>query len=161
MDSMSFFSLNSSSRAYRPWHVSWSCQRILVGYRWLDAKGLEPLWPFGFGLSYTTFKISDINVEGKIGSCGQSKALISAIVTNTGSCDGSEVVQIYIESSTAIKDLGRDYAPRSLAGFSKVLVPKCEKAAVQIELGLEAVSWFDVEGKGGVNSGGKLRVDPD
>ncbi|KAJ3521557.1 hypothetical protein NM208_g13236 [Fusarium decemcellulare] len=132
---------------------------ILVGYRWFDAKGLGTLWPFGFGLSYTSFTISDIKVEGKIGASSGSTAFITANVKNTGERDGAEVVQVYMASSPAIQDKGRQVAPRSLVGFSKVFVPSQEARAVRIELESDAVAWFDVDGKGGPGSGGKWRVD--
>ncbi|KAI0386745.1 beta-glucosidase B [Hypomontagnella monticulosa] len=133
---------------------------VLVGYRWFDAKNIEPLWPFGFGLSYTSFDVSDVKVDGSIraGEVG-SRAIVSATVTNTGAVDGAEVVQVYMAASPVIKEKGRDSAPKSLVGFSKVFVPSGESRTVNISLDKSTVSWFDVEGKGGQGSGGKWRVD--
>ncbi|KAH8895404.1 beta-glucosidase B [Thozetella sp. PMI_491] len=133
---------------------------VLVGYRWFDAKNIEPLWPFGFGLSYTTFAISDISVEGKIVLSDGSNARVSVRVANTGSVDGAEVVQFYVSASPTIAASGRDVAPRSLAGFAKIFIPKTESRIVHIDLGRDAVRWFEVEGKGGSSSRGKWRVDP-
>ncbi|EOO02199.1 putative glycoside hydrolase family 3 domain protein [Phaeoacremonium minimum UCRPA7] len=133
---------------------------ILVGYRWFDAKDIEPLWPFGFGLSYTSFQIWHVKVEGKIAIDGSTKAVISATVTNLGDYGGAEVLQAYMSPSPVIKEKGRDSAPRSLVGFVKVFVPKGEARVANIELDKRAVSWFDVEGKGcGPSSGGKWRAD--
>ncbi|KAI1250349.1 hypothetical protein MGN70_007402 [Eutypa lata] len=137
---------------------------VLVGYRWFDAKDIEPLWPFGFGLSYTTFEISDVKVDGVIGTGGDSggggqRAIVSVTVTNTGNVDGTEVIQLYISPSPVIKEKGQEAAPRSLVGLSKVAVPAGECRSAKIELDSSAVTWFDVEGKGGPSSGGKWRVD--
>lgn len=132
---------------------------ILVGYRWFDAKHVAPLWPFGYGLSFTTFLVSNIAVDGKISASGSCKAVISATVTNTGDRDGAQVVQAYMTPSPAISEKGRDFAPKSLVGFSKVHVAKGKSKTINIMLDTNAVSWFDVEGKGGRGSGGKWRVD--
>ncbi|KAK7413251.1 hypothetical protein QQX98_007839 [Neonectria punicea] len=132
---------------------------ILVGYRWFDAKEIVPLWPFGYGLSYTTFEISHIKVESSIKVDGSSKAVISATVANTGRYDAAEVIQVYMAPSPAISRKGRDSAPRSLVAFRKVRVPQGESSIVTISLDARAVSWFDVQGKGGPGSGGKWRVD--
>ncbi|KAI1098662.1 beta-glucosidase B [Jackrogersella minutella] len=133
---------------------------VLVGYRWFDAKSIQPLWPFGFGLSYTSFEVADVRVDGTIqteGAC--SKGVISATVKNTGAFDGAEVVQVYISSSPIIKEKGRDSVPKSLVGFSKIFVQAGESRTVNISLDKSAVSWFDVEGKGGPASGGQWRAD--
>ncbi|KAI1453760.1 beta-glucosidase B [Annulohypoxylon moriforme] len=133
---------------------------ILVGYRWFDAKDIEPLWPFGFGLSYTTFEISDVRVDGmiKIGDSTQ-RAIVSATVTNTGSVDGAEVIQLYMSPSPIIKEKSREVAPRSLVGFCKLAIAAGESKTARIELSCSVVSWFDVEGTKGSSSSGRWRVD--
>ncbi|KAI8287138.1 Beta-glucosidase B [Colletotrichum sp. SAR11_57] len=132
---------------------------VLVGYRWLDEQGTEPLWPFGYGLSYTKFQIIDVAVKGNISAAGDRSASIVATVTNVGDISGSEVLQVYVSSSPAIKGLGRPSAPRSLAGFQKVALRPGESKSLAIHLDAKAVAWFDVVGKGGPGSGGKWRVD--
>ncbi|KAI1372072.1 beta-glucosidase B [Hypoxylon crocopeplum] len=132
---------------------------ILVGYRWFDAKSIQPLWPFGFGLSYTSFQISDVKVEGTIASDGSSRAAISATVTNIGDYGGAEVVQVYMSPSPVIKEKGRDSAPRSLVGFAKIFIERGTSKPFSISLDKQAVTWFDVEGKGGPLSEGKWRAD--
>ncbi|KAE9578449.1 Beta-glucosidase B [Colletotrichum fructicola] len=132
---------------------------VLVGYRWLDEQGTEPLWPFGYGLSYTKFQIIDVAVKGTISAAGDRSASIVATVTNVGDISGSEVLQVYVSSSPAIKGLGRPSAPRSLAGFQKVALRPGESKSLAIHLDAKAVAWFDVVGKGGPGSGGKWRVD--
>ncbi len=65
---------------------------LKVGYRWYDAQNITPLFPFGFGLSYTTFGFSNLQVGALTGG----KATVTATVTNTGSRAGTEVVQLYV-----------------------------------------------------------------
>lgn len=132
---------------------------VLVGYRWFDEQGTEPLWPFGYGLSYTKFQITDIAVKGTISAAGDRSASIAATATNVGDIWGSEVLQVYVSSSPAIKEHGRPSAPKSLAGFQKVALRPGESKSLAIHLDAKAVAWFDVAGKGGPGSGGKWRVD--
>lgn len=133
---------------------------VLVGYRWFDAKDIEPLWSFGFGLSYTTFDISDVTVNGKISiDDSSSQATVSITVTNTGDVDGAEVVQLYMSPSPVIAEKGRDAVKRSLVGLARVDIPARASKTLNISLGTSAIRWFDVEGKGGPSSGGKWRVD--
>jgi beta-glucosidase len=63
-----------------------------VGYRWYDAKNITPLFPFGYGLSYTTFSFSDLQV-GALRSAGST---VTATVTNTGGRAGAEIAQLYV-----------------------------------------------------------------
>lgn len=132
---------------------------VLVGYRWFDAKNVEPLWPFGYGLSYTAFEFKDVSVSGYIALNGSVKAVITAELTNVGSWDGAEVVQAYISPSPAIAAKGRDAAPRALVGFAKVFVPRGESRSVSIDVGVMAIRWFDEEGRDESSCGGKWRAD--
>ncbi|KAF4917987.1 Exo-alpha-(1-_6)-L-arabinopyranosidase [Colletotrichum viniferum] len=132
---------------------------VLVGYRWFDEQGTEPLWPFGYGLSYTKFQITDIAVKGTISAAGDRSASIAATATNVGDISSSEVLQVYVSSSPAIKELGRPSAPKSLAGFQKVVLRPGESKSLAIHLDAKAVAWFDIVGTGGPGSGGKWRVD--
>ncbi|KEY74754.1 hypothetical protein S7711_06656 [Stachybotrys chartarum IBT 7711] len=133
---------------------------ILVGYRWFDAKDIEPLWPFGYGLSYTNFTISDIAASGTVNSSDVSSGVtISAKVTNEGSIPGAEVVQVYASPSPIIANKGRVSAPKSLVGVAKALIPAGDSKTIEVILDSRAFSWFDAEGKGGPASGGKWRCD--
>lgn len=89
-------------------------ERHQVGYRWYQAEGIEPLFPFGFGLSYTTFAVSDVTVTP-----GDRPAIdpitVRARVANTGDVPGAEVVQVYVGLPA---ELGRP--PKRLVGFVKV-----------------------------------------
>ncbi|KAJ6039633.1 glycoside hydrolase [Penicillium canescens] len=131
---------------------------VLVGYRWFDNQKIEPLWPFGYGLSYTSFEITDVQVEGTIAVDGSRNAILSASVTNTGRYAGSEVVQVYMSSSPLIK--GEQRVSRSLEGFEKVFLVPGEAKTVRLSLSSHAVSWYEVEGREGGSPAGKWRTDP-
>ena len=83
-----------------------------VGYRWYDSKGLTPLFPFGYGLSYTSFSFSNLTV-GSLTAGGA--ATVTATVTNTGSRAGADVAQLYVTDPAAAGQ-----PPRQLEGFARV-----------------------------------------
>jgi beta-glucosidase len=85
---------------------------IDVGYRWYNAKNLTPLFPFGYGLSYTSFSFSNLTI-GSLPAGGA--ATVSATVTNTGSRAGSDVAQLYVSDPAA-----SGQPPRQLEGFARV-----------------------------------------
>ena len=85
-----------------------------VGYRWFQAQGINPLFGFGFGLSYTTFDIADVSVNAPDGA--NAPVTVTASVTNTGPIAGAEVVQVYL----GIPVEGQP--PKRLVGFQKVLL---------------------------------------
>ncbi|EGD72488.1 hypothetical protein PTSG_00514 [Salpingoeca rosetta] len=83
-------------------------EKLLVGYRWYDARGVTPAFPFGHGLSYTTFKYANLRSTGNA---------VSVDISNTGSRDGEEVVQLYLGFPSSAGE-----PPKQLKGFSRVLV---------------------------------------
>jgi beta-glucosidase len=83
-----------------------------VGYRWYDAKNITPAFPFGYGLSYTSFAYSNLSV-GALGAGGT--ATVTATVKNTGSREGADVVQLYVGDPAAAGD-----PPKQLKGFQRV-----------------------------------------
>ena len=99
-----------------------------VGYRHFTAENVPVLYPFGYGLSYTEFAYSNLQVRGNT---------VSVDVENTGTMDGKEVVQLYISS-------GREDAPlRELKAFQKVFVKAGEKVTVTMEP--EPASYYDTQ----------------
>ena len=111
---------------------------IFVGYRWHEAKGIKPLFPFGFGLSYTTFEISDAKIASN--SLSEDAELkVSATVKNTGSRDGKEVVEVYVGK----KGSRVERAPKELKGFSKVEVPAGAQKQVSISIPVKSLAFFD------------------
>ncbi|CAK7216456.1 hypothetical protein SBRCBS47491_002830 [Sporothrix bragantina] len=119
---------------------------VLVGYRWFDARGIEPLWPFGYGLSYSSFSVSGIAVDGTV--THETSAVVKATVTNTSAVVGSEVVQVYLSPSPAIAAAGLDAAPKALAGFTKVRLSAGESKRVEITLQEDAFAWWDTRRNG-------------
>jgi len=97
-----------------------------VGYRWFQAQGIEPLFGFGFGLSYTTFDITDVSVEAPDGA--MAPVTVTASVTNTGSVAGAEVVQVYLGVP------GKGQPPKRLVGFQKVFVEAGESQPVNMTI---------------------------
>lgn len=135
-------------------------EQVLVGYKWLDKHGIEPLWSFGFGLSYTSFSIRDVGIVGKISVGSKTTAVIKATVFNTGPRDGSEVVQVYVTPSQALRDRGLVHAARALVGFQKVHVRSGASEMIDIELDATAVRWFDEDANTQDHPRGSWRVDP-
>lgn len=97
-----------------------------VGYKWYDAKSMTPLFPFGFGLSYTTFSISSAKAAALQSTDGWSVA-VNASVSNTGAVAGAEVVQIYLGLPASIGE-----PPKRLVGWSKVGLNPGDSVAVGI-----------------------------
>lgn len=101
---------------------------LKMGYRWFQSENIEPLFPFGFGLSYTTFELSNVSVDAGA-TPGSNVVTVNATVTNTGTRDGAEVVQVYLELPAAANQ-----PPRRLVGFQKVHVAAGQSAAVTISV---------------------------
>jgi beta-glucosidase len=110
---------------------------IFVGYRYYDTKNVEPLFPFGHGLSYTTFEYSDLNIDGKIDN--GLKINISLSVKNSGSRAGDEVVQLYVRDIAS--SLERPL--KELKAFKKVGLKPGETKQVQFELGERDLAFYD------------------
>jgi beta-glucosidase len=100
---------------------------LQMGYRWFQSQGITPQFPFGYGLSYTTFDISDVSVEpADHPGPGPGPVTVGATVTNTGDVAGAEVVQVYLGLPTP------DQPPKRLVGFRKVSVEPGASARVEI-----------------------------
>jgi beta-glucosidase len=113
-----------------------------VGYRWYDATNTQPLFPFGFGLSYTTFQISHLVVEpakleSKSGAT-PGKVLVKLDVKNTGKRKGAEVVQVYVQHPAANNE-----PPHQLRAFAKVELDPAETKSVSLLLDQRSFSVFD------------------
>lgn len=111
---------------------------IFVGYRWADKEKIKPLFAFGHGLSYTTFKIGNLRADKKEMS-DEDTMTFTVNVTNTGERAGSEVVQLYV---TDVKSsLPRPL--KELKGFGKVYLKPGESRDVSITIGRDALSFYD------------------
>lgn len=113
-------------------------ESIFVGYRWADKEGITPLFPFGHGLSYTTFAYSHIRAD-KASLKEDGTLRVSATVTNTGDRAGAEVVQLYIadKESTLPRPL------KELKGFEKVQLAPGESKTVTFPVTVEALRYYD------------------
>ncbi|MDQ1771226.1 glycosyl hydrolase [Labilibaculum sp. A4] len=111
---------------------------ILVGYRWHDTKKIKPLFAFGYGLSYTDFKISDLNTDKQIYFKGD-KIKVSCMLANTGKIKGSEVVQVYIGKPKSKVDR----ALKELKGFKKVSLDPGKEEQVEIEISVDDLAFYD------------------
>ncbi len=125
---------------------------LLVGYRWNDAKAVEPLFPFGFGLSYTSFELARLAVAS--GGEAGAVATVECAVTNTGPRAGAEVVQVYVEPVAPA--VARPV--RELKGFAKIAVPPGETRTVRIPLGPRAFSYYSPERRAWIAGAGEYRI---
>ncbi len=123
---------------------------LYVGYRYYDSADIPVKYPFGFGLSYTTFSYSNLEAD----SHG-----VSLDVTNTGSRDGAEVVQIYIGKEQRGSAYGCVYRPKKeLKGFRKVFIRAGETMRVEIPLDDKAFRYFNAETNTWETEGGVYQV---
>ena len=99
---------------------------LQIGYRWFQAQGIEPLFGFGFGLSYTTFDITDVSVNAPDGA--NAPITVTGTVRNTGPVAGAEVVQVYVGVPV------QGQPPKRLVGFRKVFVEPGESKPVTITI---------------------------
>ena len=110
---------------------------IYVGYRWADKKKVRPLFAFGHGLSYTTFKLSNIRLDKSVLN-GDDSLTVTVNVRNTGAREGSEVVQLYIHANKSAVD--RPY--KELKGFAKVSLKPGEARDVNIKIADSDLGYY-------------------
>jgi len=126
--------------------------KLMVGYRYWTTTGKHPLYPFGFGLSYTTFKFSNLQAPAlyTIGTIDPKGITVSFDVTNTGKVEGSEVTQLYVSDPSATVERPE----RELKGFEKVKLAPGETKHVTITLDARAFSyWSDAAHKWTIDPG--------
>ncbi len=114
---------------------------IYVGYRYFEKENIEPLFPFGFGLSYTTFEITNaISDKNKLIS-KEDSLTITTEIANIGERAGNEVVQVYSEAPA--KAIDRPL--KELVGFEKVFLKKGEKKSVEIQIKAKDLAFYDTK----------------
>lgn len=113
-------------------------ESIFVGYRWTDKEKIKPLFPFGHGISYTTFQYGKVTADKKEMNTNGS-ITFSVNVKNTGSRDGAEIVQLYISDlkSSLLRPV------KELKGFDKVYLKAGEEKTVTFTIDKSALSFFD------------------
>ncbi|BCL80086.1 BglX family protein [Ktedonobacteria bacterium brp13] len=126
---------------------------VFVGYRYYDQNNITPLFPFGYGLSYTTFAYSNLVVSPGTTSY-KGNVSVDLDVTNTGSRAGADVAQLYIGiPSTNVKE-----PPKQLKAFQKVFLQPGQKQHVHFNLDASALSYWDVQSHGWVVQDGTYQV---
>ena len=108
------------------------------GYRYLDRRGFTPEFPFGFGLGYTSFAVSDLRVSRSQAGAGET-VTFSVDVENTGPVAGGEVVQLYV----SYPDSEVERAERELKGFAKVVLEPGERRTVRIDIPIDSLAYYD------------------
>ena len=126
---------------------------IDVGYRWYDARNLTPLFPFGYGLSYTGFAFSNLRVTPPQLAGRGAPVTVTARVTNTGPVTGAEVAQLYLGDPAAAGE-----PPRQLKGFQKVTLRPGRSAVVSFTLDRHDLSYWNDSANGWVVPDGGFRV---
>lgn len=119
----------------KQWWQEYYDEGVFVGYRWYDSKGIAVQYPFGHGLSYTSFDL----VNAKARRCGKGFK-VSATLKNTGEVPGAEVVQLYINDTEA----SVERPSKELKGFQKVRLKPGESRKVEFMVDRQALSFFDV-----------------
>lgn len=139
----SYYDKNKSLR------VSYT-EGIFVGYRYYDKATVKPLFPFGYGLSYTQFKYSDLKVK----ATGKDTVSVTFTLTNTGKRDGAEVAQVYVGDGHA--KIARPV--KELKGFARTELKSGESKAVTVDLDRRAFSYYDVNTKAWTVAPGKFEI---
>ena len=111
---------------------------LLIGYRWYDADHISPLFPFGYGLSYTRFSLSDLSVRRKSGG-----AQLTFTVRNTGKRFGAEVAQVYVGDPASTGE-----PPRQLEGYQRVSLKPGQSRRVTISVSHHAFAYWNAVADG-------------
>ncbi|MHA1442971.1 MAG: beta-glucosidase family protein, partial [Candidatus Heimdallarchaeota archaeon] len=126
---------------------------IFVGYRHFDKENVEPLFPFGFGLSYTDFSYENLKVDKKE-FLGDETLAISVEVTNTGDKSGAEVVQLYVTDPKC----SVPRPEKELKGFEKVMLKAKETKTVTFTLEPRGFAFYDIKTKDWLVEDGKFTI---
>jgi beta-glucosidase len=111
---------------------------LFIGYRWFDKQGIEPLFPFGYGLSYTKFEYSQM----KASLAPDGGADVSFVIRNTGALDGDEVPQVYVDAPGQRPDNTTQFAVRALAAFDRVHLNAGESRNLTLHIAPRAFEYW-------------------
>jgi beta-glucosidase len=133
-------------------HVRYG-EGLYIGYRYYEKKKIAPLFPFGFGLSYTRFRLDALTVSAE--SIGPGETVTARVeVTNVGPRAGSTVVQVYV----ADEEASVSRPEKELAGFAKVCLAAGETRSIEVVLDMRSLAFFDVEAKAWTAEAGRFTV---
>ncbi|RXH54505.1 beta-glucosidase family protein [Granulicella sibirica] len=122
---------------------------LLVGYRWFDDQKIEPRYPFGYGLSYTTFELSGLATK----TASDGGFDVTFKVKNTGAMRGDEVPQVYL-AAPASRPQGVQFAPKTLVAFERVSLRAGEEKTVSLHVPLRAMQYWSESKKQWVKADG-------
>lgn len=133
-----FYTKLVNERMITPYDVNYD-EGVLMGYRWYDTKGIAPLYPFGYGLTYTDWEIAKPSVKVKDG-----KIVVKSGLKNIGKRDGAQVVQIYAseKNPTVVRPM------RELKGVKKISLPAGANTRFEISFDIEELGFYDSENHG-------------
>jgi len=120
-----------------PYYEEYYSEGVLMGYRWYDNQRIEPAYPFGFGLSYTSFRFSGLSIAPGTGP--EPSATVSVTVTNTGARSGSALPELYLSLPSLP---GVPQPPRQLKGFAKVQLAPGQSRRVSMPLNGRSFSYW-------------------
>jgi len=126
---------------------------IFVGYRYYDTKEIEPLFPFGYGLSYTEFEYSNLSIDKKE-ITDQDELAVSLKVKNTGNLKGKEIVQLYLRDSESTVNK----ADKELKGFIKVELDPGEEKTVSFTLDKRSFAYYNTDIKDWYVESGEYQI---
>ena len=126
---------------------------IYIGYRHFEKKNIEPLFPFGYGLSYTLFEYKNLKTV-PAALVARPEVEVSLDVSNTGKCDGAEVVQVYVRNISSVIDR----PVKELKAFKKVSLKIGETQNVHFSLDKNAFAYYNVEKKEWTVDPGKYAI---
>ncbi len=126
---------------------------LLVGYRWFDDQKIEPLYAFGYGLSYTSFAMSGL----KAASTQEGGAIVSVRVKNTGDVAGDAVPEVYLEAPASKPD-GAQFAPKTLAAFDRVALKPGEERELTLHIAPRAFQYWSTKTNSWVKPAGSRTV---
>jgi beta-glucosidase len=145
---------NDEAEKLRPVYDIHYTEGVFVGYRWYEHRRIEPLYPFGHGLSYASFIYKDLEVSPEIFH-EDEPVEVSVTVINGGIVGGSETVQVYISDRSA----SQPRPPQELKGFRKIRLEPGESARVVIRLDKRAFSFRDPKRGGWIAEAGEFIVN--
>lgn len=135
--------LNFPGRRYE---VAYS-EGIFIGYRYYDKKKMEVLFPFGYGLSYTTFEYSGLKINGTsapvVSISDTDEVTVSVDITNTGTCAGKEVAELYVKNFIGIENRPE----KELKEFAKVFLQPGETKTVTFSLNYRSFAYYNETAK--------------
>lgn len=133
-------------------HVKYT-EGVFLGYRHFDKSDVKPMFPFGFGLSYTSFSYSNLEVTPANGGLN-TPISVSFVVKNAGTAAGAEIAELYVGDSHA----GVPRPVKELKGFAKVMLDPGESKRVTLNLDRRAFSYYDVTTKAWLAAPGSFDI---